>query len=252
MRSNLAETALRLYPRRCAICAALCPAAQSFFSSAISFTSQLMANTYTPVTDYRLVGRACLPCQATSCLSCRLRARPRNMRSPQPFRGTGRAVRKESFPWLVCRPNSFDAKSCSNATGKTMDVQNGLYTARIEMRDAKRSYATGVLVLHNERILGGDTYFYYTGSYSFKNGKWRRVDHPPAHQGHRRDHVVRRTRGKLRIYGNLFRGQSRSRWHNISRQNQRPLPRKSDPSVSTLIKAGEIFRRGRAVSPSKN
>ena len=22
-------------------------------------------------------------------------------------------------------------------------------------------------------ILGGDSYFYYTGSYSFKNGKWR-------------------------------------------------------------------------------
>jgi hypothetical protein len=54
-----------------------------------------------------------------------------------------------------------------------MDVQNGLYTARIEMRDAKRSYATGVLVLYDGRILGGDTHFYYTGSYSFKNGKWR-------------------------------------------------------------------------------
>jgi hypothetical protein len=55
----------------------------------------------------------------------------------------------------------------------TMLIQNGLYTVRIEMRDAKRSYATGVLVLYDGRILGGDTYFYYTGSYSFKNGKWR-------------------------------------------------------------------------------
>ena len=58
-------------------------------------------------------------------------------------------------------------------TGKRMDVQNGLYTVRIEMRDAKRSYATGVIVLCDGRILGGDTYFYYTGTYSFKNGKWR-------------------------------------------------------------------------------
>src|SRR5260370_32116709 len=60
MRSNLAQTALRLYPRRCAICAALCPAVQSFFSVARSSASQLMADTYTPLADYRLVGRACV------------------------------------------------------------------------------------------------------------------------------------------------------------------------------------------------
>jgi T3SS negative regulator,GrlR len=65
------------------------------------------------------------------------------------------------------------ATPTKNATGKTMDVQNGLYTVRIEMRDEKRSYATGIIVLCDGRILGGDTYFYYTGSYSFKNGKWR-------------------------------------------------------------------------------
>ncbi len=41
------------------------------------------------------------------------------------------------------------------------------------MRDGKRGHATGVIVLCDGRILGGDTYFFYTGSYSFKNGKWR-------------------------------------------------------------------------------
>ena len=30
-----------------------------------------------------------------------------------------------------------------------MDVQNGLYTVRIEMRDEKRSYATGVIFFHS-------------------------------------------------------------------------------------------------------
>ena len=65
------------------------------------------------------------------------------------------------------------ATPTNNAIGKTMDVQNGLYTVRVEMRDEKRSYATGIIVLCDGRILGGDTYFYYTGSYSFKNGKWR-------------------------------------------------------------------------------
>jgi hypothetical protein len=53
-----------------------------------------------------------------------------------------------------------------------MEVKNGLYTIRIEMLDGKRGHATGVVVLSDGHILGGDSYFYYTGSYSFKNGKW--------------------------------------------------------------------------------
>src|ERR1700722_6144132 len=43
-RSNLAQTALRLQPRRRAICAALSPMAQSFLSSATSSASQLIAH----------------------------------------------------------------------------------------------------------------------------------------------------------------------------------------------------------------
>jgi hypothetical protein len=54
-----------------------------------------------------------------------------------------------------------------------MEVKNGLYSISIEMRDGKRGHATGVIVLCDGRILGGDTYFFYTGSYSFKDGKWR-------------------------------------------------------------------------------
>jgi len=57
--------------------------------------------------------------------------------------------------------------------GCIMQVQNGLYTIRIEMRDGKRGHATGVIILCDGQIRGGDTYFYYTGSYSFRNGKWR-------------------------------------------------------------------------------
>jgi hypothetical protein len=55
MRSNLAHTALRLWPTRVAIWAALRPLAQSFLSSAMSFVSQLMGDTYTPNADDRLV-----------------------------------------------------------------------------------------------------------------------------------------------------------------------------------------------------
>ena len=53
------------------------------------------------------------------------------------------------------------------------DVKNGLYSIRIQMTDGGRGHASGVIVLLDGNIMGGDTHFYYTGSYTFKNGKWR-------------------------------------------------------------------------------
>jgi hypothetical protein len=52
-------------------------------------------------------------------------------------------------------------------------VTDGLYTLGIEMHGAKRGHATGVVVLIGGRIMGGDSFFAYTGSYSFSRGKWR-------------------------------------------------------------------------------
>jgi hypothetical protein len=52
-------------------------------------------------------------------------------------------------------------------------VVDGLYIFEIEMRDGKRGQAKGVVVLCEGRIMGGDSYFYYTGNYTFRNGKWR-------------------------------------------------------------------------------
>jgi hypothetical protein len=54
------------------------------------------------------------------------------------------------------------------------DEQNGLYSIQIQMIDgARRGHATGVIVLLYGSILEGDTNFYYTGTYTSKNGKWR-------------------------------------------------------------------------------
>ena len=53
------------------------------------------------------------------------------------------------------------------------DLISGLYSIAIEMRDGKKGRATGVIVLFDGRILGGDSYFYYTGSYTCADGKWR-------------------------------------------------------------------------------
>ena len=52
-------------------------------------------------------------------------------------------------------------------------VSDGLYSIAIEMSGVRRGYATGILVLEGGRIMGGDSFFYYTGSYSQSRGKWR-------------------------------------------------------------------------------
>jgi hypothetical protein len=52
-------------------------------------------------------------------------------------------------------------------------LKSGLYTIDIEMKEGGRGHASGVIVLMDGRIAGGDTHFYYTGSYTAKNGKWR-------------------------------------------------------------------------------
>ena len=56
-----------------------------------------------------------------------------------------------------------------------MTVTNGLYTIQIEMTDGRHGRANGVIVLHDGKIAGGDSYFYYTGSYRADrgSGKWR-------------------------------------------------------------------------------
>jgi hypothetical protein len=52
-------------------------------------------------------------------------------------------------------------------------VGDGLYSLAIEMSGDRRGRATGIVVLRDGVILGGDSFFYYSGSYSFSRGKWR-------------------------------------------------------------------------------
>jgi hypothetical protein len=60
-----------------------------------------------------------------------------------------------------------------NAASGAMTVTNGLYSIQIEMRDGGHGHATGVLMLIDGTIAGGDSHFYYTGTYSADRGKWR-------------------------------------------------------------------------------
>ncbi len=52
-------------------------------------------------------------------------------------------------------------------------MKNGLYSLRIEMLDGVKGSNTGILLVRDGTLRGGDSYFFYTGSYSFADGRWK-------------------------------------------------------------------------------
>jgi hypothetical protein len=52
-------------------------------------------------------------------------------------------------------------------------IVNGLYSIHIRMLDGVAGGLTGVMLLSNGRILGGDASFYYLGTYTSENGRWK-------------------------------------------------------------------------------
>ena len=63
-------------------------------------------------------------------------------------------------------------------------IVNGLYSIHIRMLDGVDGGLTGVMLLNDGRILGGDASFYYIGSYTSENGRWKgqilNQEHTPA------------------------------------------------------------------------
>ncbi len=52
-------------------------------------------------------------------------------------------------------------------------ITNGLYSIHIRMLDGIEGGLTGVMLLNEGRILGGDAFFYYVGTYSSEHGRWK-------------------------------------------------------------------------------
>ena len=58
-------------------------------------------------------------------------------------------------------------------------MKNGLYSIHIRMLDGVSGRNGGIMVLRDGLIRGGDSHFYYTGSYSFADGRWNPRDNSP-------------------------------------------------------------------------
>ena len=63
-------------------------------------------------------------------------------------------------------------------------IRNGLYALSVEIQDGGVGGDHGVVVLRDGTIRGGDSFFYFVGSYSCSGGKWKgevtSQEHRPA------------------------------------------------------------------------
>jgi hypothetical protein len=63
-------------------------------------------------------------------------------------------------------------------------IVNGLYSIHIRTLDGIDGGLSGVMLLMDGRILGGDAFFYYLGSYTSADGRWKGAivnqEHTPA------------------------------------------------------------------------
>lgn len=50
-------------------------------------------------------------------------------------------------------------------------MKNGLYSIHIKWLDGTNGLATGIIILVDGAVFGGDPFYYYTGSYSCKDGR---------------------------------------------------------------------------------
>jgi hypothetical protein len=71
-------------------------------------------------------------------------------------------------------------------------IKNGLYSLHIRMLDGIDGGNTGVMVLLDGRIRGGDAFFDYLGSYTSANGRWK---------GELVNHEHTRSQGERPVFG---------------------------------------------------
>jgi hypothetical protein len=52
-------------------------------------------------------------------------------------------------------------------------IRNGLYALSVQVQDGVEGGDNGVVVLRDGTIRGGDSYFYFIGSYTCSGSKWK-------------------------------------------------------------------------------
>jgi len=83
----------------------------------------------------------------------------------------------------VMTPIEDEARPIAGGVGED-GITNGLYSIHLRLLDGVDGGLTGVMLLNEGRILGGDASFYYIGSYTSEDGRWKgqilNQEHTPA------------------------------------------------------------------------
>ena len=83
----------------------------------------------------------------------------------------------------VMTPIADEIAAPADAVGEG-GIVNGLYSIHLRALDGIKASLSGVMLLMDGRILGGDAFFYYLGSYSSADGRWKgeilNQEHTPA------------------------------------------------------------------------
>lgn len=112
-----------------------------------------------------------------------IRGKPEGKR----WRFEGDVVEDASTFRAVMTPLGDDDVPPPGAVGEG-GIVSGLYSIDIRMLDGLAGGQTGVMLLRDGRILGGDAFFYYMGAYSSANGRWKgefvNQEHTPAKSEH--------------------------------------------------------------------
>jgi hypothetical protein len=98
------------------------------------------------------------------------------------FEGSA-APRPGALFWAVLTRLDDEVVPLVGAVGQG-GIVNGLYSIQIRTLDGIDGGLSGVMLLLDGRILGGDAFFYYLGSYTSANGRWKgeivNQEHTPA------------------------------------------------------------------------
>jgi hypothetical protein len=116
-------------------------------------------------------------------VSIHIRGRPQG----KVWRFEGEVVDDASAFRAVMTPLGDDRIPPAGSVGEG-GIVSGLYSIDIRMLDGIAGGQTGVMLLRDGRILGGDAFFYYLGAYSSTNGRWKgefvNQEHTPAKSEH--------------------------------------------------------------------
>jgi hypothetical protein len=98
------------------------------------------------------------------------------------FEGGSAALPGVRFKTVLTRINDSDAPPAGEVGPD--GIGNGLYSIHIRMLDGIDAGNTGVMMLQDGSIRGGDAFFDYIGAYSAANGRWKgelvNREHTPA------------------------------------------------------------------------